>query len=97
MTTGSGKIWDIAGGQQDDLPGGEAEETIFFLSDQDYCEVFETNPGKGGKYYILAHQYIAAQLNLLNAQLSLNQAKYFAKNAELFLLQISGDLSQAEF
>ena len=50
----------------DKLPGGEAEETIFFLSDQDYCEVFETNSGKGGKYYILGHQYIAAQLNLLN-------------------------------
>ncbi len=48
-----------------DIPGGEAEETVFFLSEQDYCQVFDTNPGKGGKYYILAHQYIAAQLNLL--------------------------------
>lgn len=38
-----------------------------------------------------------AQLNLLNAQLSLNQAKYTAKTAELFLLQISGDLRKAEF
>ncbi len=38
-----------------------------------------------------------AQLNLLEAQLSLNQAKYSAKLAELVLLQISGDLSQATF
>lgn len=50
--------WDL-------IPGGGKENTSFFLSDQDYCEVFETKPGKGGKYYILAHQYIAAQLNLL--------------------------------
>jgi len=49
----------------DDIPGGEAEETIFFESEQDYCEVFDTNSGKGGKYYILAHQYIAAELNIL--------------------------------
>ena len=38
-----------------------------------------------------------AQLNLLDAHLSLNQAKYSAKLAELILLQISGDLSQAIF
>lgn len=43
-----------------------AENTIFFLSGQDYCGVFATKPGKGGKYYILAHQYIAAELNILN-------------------------------
>ena len=41
------------------------EQTIFFKSKQDYCEVFDTNPGKGGKYYILAHKYITAQLNIL--------------------------------
>ena len=50
----------------DKIPGGEAEETIFFLSRQDYCEVFDTQSNKkNGKYYILAHQYIAAQLNML--------------------------------
>lgn len=48
----------------DKLP--EAENTLFFLSEQTYCEAFATNPGKGGKYYILAHQYMAAELNLLN-------------------------------
>ncbi len=38
-----------------------------------------------------------AQINLLLAKLSLNQAKYTAKLAELVLLQISGDLKLAEF
>ena len=47
----------------DKLPNGE--DTEFFLSNQNYCQVFDTNPGKGGKYYILAHQYIAAELNIL--------------------------------
>lgn len=42
-------------------------------------------------------EFRQAQLNLLTAKLSLNQAKYSAKIAELFLLQISGDLSQANF
>jgi hypothetical protein len=51
--------WDL-------IEGGQAEETIFFESGKNYCEVFATNPGKGGKYYILAHQYIAAELNLYN-------------------------------
>ena len=48
----------------DKLP--EAENSIFFSSGKNYCEVFATNPGKGGKYYILAHQYMATQLNLYN-------------------------------
>ena len=49
-----------------DLIGEDGEFTPFFESDQNYCQVFKTNPGKGGKYYILAHQYMAAELNLLN-------------------------------
>lgn len=38
-----------------------------------------------------------AQVNLLNAQLELNKAKYSAKNSELYLLQVSGSLDQATF
>jgi outer membrane protein TolC len=38
-----------------------------------------------------------AQINLLNAQLELNFAKYRAKIAELTVLQLSGELSQANF
>jgi len=43
------------------------EESIFFKSNQNYCEVFATQPSnQNGKYYILAHQYIATELNLYN-------------------------------
>lgn len=42
-------------------------------------------------------EFRQAQLNLLNAELSTNQAKYQAKLAELELLQISGNLMNAAF
>ena len=38
-----------------------------------------------------------AQLNLLNAQVNYNNARYSAKKSELGLLQLSGDLLQANF
>ena len=66
----------------DKLP--EAEETEFFLSEQNYCEVFDTKPSnRNGKYYILAHQYIAAELNILaganptEAQAAFDEATIF--------------------
>jgi len=43
--------------------GYVGEDTLFFLSDQSYYEVLWTAPKKGNAYYILAHQYIAAELN----------------------------------
>jgi len=46
---------------------------------------------------ITSIEFRQAQLNLLNAELNFNQAKYSAKTAELALLQISGDLMLAEF
>ena len=46
---------------------------------------------------ITSIEFRQAQLNLLNAQLNFNQAKYSAKTAELALVQISGDLMYAEF
>jgi hypothetical protein len=54
------ETWDL-------LPGGLAEDTIFFppKNGQTYCEVLDTPP-KGNAYYQLARQYIAAQLNILN-------------------------------
>ncbi len=47
------------------LPGGMAEDTAFFSSGQTWYQVFWTAP-KGNPYYVLAHQYMAAQLNKLN-------------------------------
>ena len=42
------------------------EDTPFFLSGQTYYEVLWTSPSGGNAYYILAHAYIAAELNGLN-------------------------------
>jgi hypothetical protein len=44
--------------------GPEEEDTAFFLSDQTWLEVFRT-PVRGNPYYSLAHQYMAAKLNVL--------------------------------
>lgn len=45
------------------LPGGAS--TYFFLSGKTWLGVFNTAPA-GNTYYILAHQYMAARLNILN-------------------------------
>ncbi len=42
-------------------------------------------------------EFRQAQINLLNAQLSENRAKYQAKTAEILVLQISGELLNIEF
>ncbi|REE81937.1 outer membrane protein TolC [Lutibacter oceani] len=42
-------------------------------------------------------EFRQAQINLLNAQSNLNIAKYDAKNAELVLLQLSGELLNTSF
>ncbi len=55
------------------------EDTTFFLSGQSYYDVLWTNPKGGNAYYILAHQYIAAELNNLNeADFSAAQAAFDA-------------------
>jgi outer membrane protein TolC len=46
---------------------------------------------------ITSIEFRQAQINLLNAQSNLNQAKYDAKNAELKLLQLSGELLNTDF
>ena len=40
--------------------------TAFYQSGKTYYEVLWTPPQGGNAYYVLAHQYIAAQLNILN-------------------------------
>ena len=47
------------------LPGGLGPDTTFFLSGQTWFQVFWTAP-RGNPYYILADQYMAARLNILN-------------------------------
>jgi outer membrane protein TolC len=46
---------------------------------------------------ITSIEFRQAQINLLNAKSNLNEARYQAKNAELFLLQLSGQLLDVEF
>ena len=46
------------------LAGGA--DTPFFGTGKSYYEVLWTAPKGGNPYYILAHQYIAAELNVLN-------------------------------
>jgi outer membrane protein TolC len=80
-----------------------AYQTALFIkvAQQKNLETAQTNFDRSVDSYKLGQissiDFRQAQLNLLVAQLSLNQAKYSAKIAELFLLQISGDLSQATF
>ena len=46
---------------------------------------------------ITSIEFRQAQVNLLNSRSSFNSAKYDAKNAELLLLQLTGDLLNQEF
>lgn len=61
------------------------EDTPFFLSGKSYYEALWTPPTGGNAYFILAHAYIAAELNLLNgahfaaAQLSFDKATALLK------------------
>lgn len=44
--------------------GGFNEDTTFYLSGKTYYEVLNTPPKGGNAYYILAHAFIAAELNV---------------------------------
>ena len=46
---------------------------------------------------ITSIEFRLAQVNLLNAQSNLNEAKYDAKNAEIFLINLTGDLLNTQF
>jgi len=80
-----------------------AYQTALFVkgAQEKNLETAQTNFNRSVDTYKLGQitsiEFRQAQLNLLQAHLSLNQSKYSAKIAELFLLQISGDLSQAAF
>jgi hypothetical protein len=50
----------------DDAWDNIGEDTPFFMSGQSWYQVLNTPPMGGNAYYILAHQYIAARLNIEN-------------------------------
>ena len=65
------------------LPQGP--QTIFFLSGQSYIDVLNQDKSTGHAYYILAFQWIAAQLNqLAGASISGAAAAAFADGEDLF-------------
>jgi hypothetical protein len=66
LTPGYWKTHSINGpAPYDDTWAQIGEDTTFFLSGTSYYNVLWTAPG-GNAYYILAHAYIAAELNMLN-------------------------------
>jgi len=66
------------------LPSGA--DTTFFLSEKSYYDVLWTSVAGGNAYYQLAHQYIAAQLNVLNGAWMRDDVKA-AFNTATVLLQ----------
>ena len=65
--------WDLVGGPN----------ATFFLSGQTWYQVFWTAP-KGNAYYILAHQYEAAKLNILSGADSTTAVDNAIASAETF-------------
>jgi hypothetical protein len=74
--------WLLLGDADGDL-ADEAEDETFFLSGQTYYEVLWTSGG-GNAYYLLARQYIAAQLNVLNGADDSAIATAFSEATTLF-------------
>lgn len=78
-------------------------QTALFVKDaqEKNLQTAQTNFNRSADQYKLGQIssifFRQAQINLLNAQLELNFAKYKAKIAELTVLQLSGELSQANF
>jgi hypothetical protein len=60
------------------------EDTIFYLSGQTWYQVLWTPPAGGNAYYILAKQYVAAQLNILNGAASTAQVDAAISSATTF-------------
>lgn len=59
--------WFLLGDVDGDASSEGADETFFYPKNtQTYYQVLWTAPSGGNAYYILAHQYIAAKLNILN-------------------------------
>jgi len=68
----------------DDTWASLGEDKSFFLSEQSYYKVLWTTPSGGNAYYILAHAYIAADLNRLNGAAFSAAEGAFAKATSLF-------------
>lgn len=74
---------------------------VIFEVQEDNIETAQNNFDRTQEKFkigqVTSIEFRQAQLNLLNAELSRNQAKYDAKVAELTVLQLSGELLNVEF
>jgi hypothetical protein len=66
LSQGYWKTHSRHGPAPEDTNWGTLADEDFFQSGKTYYEVLWTPPAGGNAYYILAHQYIAAELNILN-------------------------------
>ena len=72
----------------DDLASGP--DTPFYSSGQSWYEVFWTSP-KGNAYYQLAHQYMAAKLNILSGAVAPSEVTDAISDAETLFGTYSSD------
>jgi hypothetical protein len=76
--------------------GPDEQNTIFFLSGMTWYQVFWTAPA-GDAYYNLAHQYMAAKLNILNGAATTPAVTSAIAAAEaLFSLRTPSNLTNGE-
>ena len=76
------------------LPGGLQEDTLFFNSGMTWYQLFWTSPKGGNAYIQLAHQYMAAKLNILSGASSTPAVDAAIAGAEaLFNAQGAGDMT----
>jgi hypothetical protein len=78
------------------LPGGLGPDTLFFDArvdeePQSWLDVFWTSPKGGDAFYILAHQYEAAVLNILNEASAPANVVTAISDAEALLDQYDGN------
>ncbi len=65
------------------------EDTVFFSSGKTWYQVFWTAPA-GNAYYILAHQYMAAELNVLNGATTTPEVDAALAQAETLFASVDG-------
>lgn len=93
LTPGYWKTHSIYGpASYDEIWALIGEDTPFFLSDQSYYDVLWTAP-RGNAYYILAHAYIAAELNFLNGADSTAAQDAFDAATALFDVYTPADVA----
>ncbi|GHA75544.1 hypothetical protein GCM10007389_31780 [Pontibacter akesuensis] len=73
-----------ASGKKYDATWDGMEDDVFYNSDQTYLQVLNTAPKGGNAYYILAHQFIAAKLNMKKASSTPEVTAAFEKAMSYF-------------